>query len=515
MKSGPRVAPTREQLDRFITDKDWFLSFPTFRAWSEYNLNSDHHFILLDTVAPSIAPEARGRDPIFHFDDCWAREPECISMVQALWAHSTGSFADRLSTICDGLRQWQCAKRATDWERIPRLRSEINRLSSRRLNPEDLEVLLTTKGELRHLLNVQEVYWAECSRVLWLSAGDRNNSFFHAKASARKKKNALIGLYDANGYWQTSTREVLRIASDYFVILFSASPPVETPTFLEHIPPSVTKDVNSGLLAAFTADEVIAAFRDINPRKSPGIDGLPSGFFRQNWDILGEDFVSLCLDILCGHVDMASVNETVIVLIPKVDKPTSMRQLRPISLCTAIYKTVSKSIFLRTTHSSTPTPAGSVKINVDGAFLPSARLDAIGVIGRDSSGAVLGGFAKPVPVHGPASTMEVSALFVGLEFAIPNGWPLALIESDVAVLVNKLHRPTVDLSLLGDLLAPSRALLAASNGCLRVGFASRSANSAAHALASWACHNDNVISFSLVCPELISCIVLDDLSSSF
>ncbi|KAL4296684.1 hypothetical protein GQ457_12G014330 [Hibiscus cannabinus] len=162
-----------------------------------------------------------------------------------------------------------------------------------------------------------------------------------------------------------------------------------------------------------------------------------------------------------------------------------------------------------------PPPAGSVKVNVDGAFLPSARLCAIGVIARDCTGAVLGGFAKPVPVHGPASTVEVSDLFAGLEFAIANAWPSALIESDAVVLVNKLHRPTVDLSLLGDLLAPSRALLATNAGHLHVGFASRLANTAAHTLASWACHNDNVISFSSVCPELISRIVLDDLSSSF
>ncbi|KAL4352341.1 hypothetical protein GQ457_06G015160 [Hibiscus cannabinus] len=182
-----------KRLDRFIADSDWFLTFPTFRAWSEYSSNSDHHFILLDTVAPLHGPEARGQDPTFRFDECWAREPECISMVQSLWAHSTGPFPDRLATICEGLRHWQNTKRTTDWEHIPRLRSDINRLSSRRLNAQGLETLLAAKGELSHLLKIKEAYWAQRSRVLWLSAGDQNTSFFHAKASAQKKKECDFG----------------------------------------------------------------------------------------------------------------------------------------------------------------------------------------------------------------------------------------------------------------------------------------------------------------------------------
>ncbi|KAL4296175.1 hypothetical protein GQ457_12G013930 [Hibiscus cannabinus] len=143
------------------------------------------------------------------------------------------------------------------------------------------------------------------------------------------------------------------------------------------------------------------------------------------------------------------------------------------------------------------------------------HLGAIAVLARDSFGAVLGGFARPVPVLDPASAMEASALFAGLEFSKACGWASVVVESDVAVLINKLHRPTPDLSLLGDLLVLSRNLVATSRGCLWVGFAPRSANSAAHALASWACQNNDVISFSSVCPDLISRIVLDYLSSSF
>lgn len=38
------------------------------------------------------------------------------------------------------------------------------------------------------------------------------------------------------------------------------------------------------------------------------------------------------------------LNNTLISHIPKVDKPTSLKQLRPISLCHMIYKVISKII---------------------------------------------------------------------------------------------------------------------------------------------------------------------------
>ncbi|KAL4281807.1 hypothetical protein GQ457_03G016970 [Hibiscus cannabinus] len=321
--------------------------FPDFRVWSEFSPNSDHHFILLDTV---VDPAPRGphrRRSTFRFDACWALEPDCITLVRDLWAHSAGSFSTRVLTVCDGLRHWQSSKRDADWGRISKLRSEVNRFSSRCLSTDDLEALLTTKGELRHLLNVQEVYWAQRSRVLWLSAGDRNTSFFHAKASARRQKNAISGLHDAQGHWRTSTGDVLRIASDYFMELSSAGPSVEISAFLEHISPSVTDDMNSVLTTDFTAEEVVSAFQDINPVNPRGLMASLVVFSASTGTSWGDDFVSLCLDLLRGRADMASVNETIIVLIPKVDKPTSMRQLRPISLCTVIYKTVSKVLVNR------------------------------------------------------------------------------------------------------------------------------------------------------------------------
>ncbi|GMJ10719.1 hypothetical protein HRI_004741100 [Hibiscus trionum] len=108
--------------------------------------------------------------------------------------------------------------------------------------------------------------------------------------------------------------------------------------------------MNESLSKEFTSEEIITAFRDIDPRKAPGIDGLPSGFFRQHWDTVGSDVISLCLNLLNGSADMASVNQTILVLIPKIKDPTTMRHLRPISLCTVIYKIVAKVLVNRMKH---------------------------------------------------------------------------------------------------------------------------------------------------------------------
>ncbi|GMI95786.1 hypothetical protein HRI_003247900 [Hibiscus trionum] len=108
--------------------------------------------------------------------------------------------------------------------------------------------------------------------------------------------------------------------------------------------------MNESLMRDFISEEILLAFRDIDLRKAPGIDGLPSGFFRQHWDTLSADVTQLCLDLLHGSADMASVNQIIIVLIPKIKDPTTMRHLRPICLCSVIYKIVAKVLVNRMKH---------------------------------------------------------------------------------------------------------------------------------------------------------------------
>ena len=59
---------------------------------------------------------------------------------------------------------------------------------------------------------------------------------------------------------------------------------------------------------------------------------------------MGEELTSVVLRILRGEDDVASINETLLVLIPKVEKADDPGQYRPISLCNVIYKIASKVV---------------------------------------------------------------------------------------------------------------------------------------------------------------------------
>lgn len=85
----------------------------------------------------------------------------------------------------------------------------------------------------------------------------------------------------------------------------------------------------------------------IGDMKAPGPDGLPAIFFKEYWDVIGGKLPEEVLMILNGGNMPTGWNETVIALIPKVEKPEKATELRPISLCNVMYKVISKVLSAR------------------------------------------------------------------------------------------------------------------------------------------------------------------------
>lgn len=81
--------------------------------------------------------------------------------------------------------------------------------------------------------------------------------------------------------------------------------------------------------------------------KAPGPDGYQALFFQKHWNLVADNVYQLVFDVPEGKGMPPHLNDTFLVLIPKVDNPELASQFRPIGLCNVIYKIITKCIVNR------------------------------------------------------------------------------------------------------------------------------------------------------------------------
>nr|AAM18736.1 putative reverse transcriptase [Oryza sativa Japonica Group] len=93
---------------------------------------------------------------------------------------------------------------------------------------------------------------------------------------------------------------------------------LEQQNLLDVVDRKVSGAMNESLRAEFTREEVKEALDAIGDLKAPGPDGMPAGFYKACWDVVGEKVTVEVLEVLRGGAIPEGWNDTTIVLIPKV-----------------------------------------------------------------------------------------------------------------------------------------------------------------------------------------------------
>lgn len=73
---------------------------------------------------------------------------------------------------------------------------------------------------------------------------------------------------------------------------------------------------------------------------APDTEGFPACFYQRNWAVLKTGIIVVVLEFFATGSMPDGVNDTTIVLIPKVPHPKDLKDFRPISLCNVVYKIV-------------------------------------------------------------------------------------------------------------------------------------------------------------------------------
>ncbi|KAL8116031.1 hypothetical protein AgCh_022498 [Apium graveolens] len=118
---------------------------------------------------------------------------------------------------------------------------------------------------------MDEVFWRQRCKQLWLREGDCNSKFFHAATKARCKMNKIDILKNENGLevgWGTGMEETM---IGYFLNLFAATD-TEFTSMISTVDSRVNSLQNSSMLAPVHHKEVKVALFGMHPDKSPGLD---------------------------------------------------------------------------------------------------------------------------------------------------------------------------------------------------------------------------------------------------
>uniref|UniRef100_A0A803PL05 Reverse transcriptase domain-containing protein n=1 Tax=Cannabis sativa TaxID=3483 RepID=A0A803PL05_CANSA len=206
---------------------------------------------------------------------------------------------------------------------------------------DSIEKFKEAEKQLFEVYTQREVFWRQRSKQLWLREGDHNSKYFHAYATSRKKHNAVSKLRDTHGNWIDWNNGLADVIVNYFNDLFCTSNTF-TAHVIAHVPTTVSEAQNASLLAPVSNEEVRKVLFQMHPDKSPCPDGMTPGFFQRCWSIVGLDIINLVRSFMTTGILPQGLNDTNMVLIPKVKNPTSMIDLRPISLCNVLYKIISK-----------------------------------------------------------------------------------------------------------------------------------------------------------------------------
>jgi hypothetical protein len=339
-------ANVKVRLDRAVASPEWRNLFADSNVQHITSPVSDHCPILIQ-----ILKEDRGpcKQPRRQYEILWERAADLPERVAQSWGEAgqkadMGDIMKGLDNVMTTLQNWSKRKFGNIVRELQKARKKLETLLAN--NASQHEIRQAT-DHMNEMLYREELLWLQRSRITWMKEGDRNTRFFHQTVVWRARKNKIKKLKDSEGIWKDEPPDMERMATAYFQDLFTRDPSLKADQLLAMIQEKVTGSMNDTLCMEFADEEISDAMFQIGPLKAPGVDGFPARFYQRNWGTIKEEIINAVkLFFVTGRMP-DGVNDTAIVLIPKVDQPETLKDFRPISLCTVMYKVIAKCMVNR------------------------------------------------------------------------------------------------------------------------------------------------------------------------
>ncbi|MCO5552957.1 hypothetical protein L7F22_006477 [Adiantum nelumboides] len=150
----------------------------------------------------------------------------------------------------------------------------------------------------------------------------------------------------------TCPDEILEMASVYYETLFTSD--LLTGDVLDvrdevwsFVRPVVSGDIQTAIMQPFSLHKVTDAVHGLDGATCPRDDGLTRQFFMQYWDLVSQPLREVLQEIFDTGIMLQSMSSGIISLIPKGGDASTLRQWRPITPMSSVYKILARMITSR------------------------------------------------------------------------------------------------------------------------------------------------------------------------
>lgn len=184
---------------------------------------------------------------------------------------------------------------------------------------------------------MEEDIWKQRAKVKWELEGDRNTKYFHAVATASRRKQVVNQVeYQGTLYCdqQTKARVFFKYYAEFMGKESTAIPNIHWPSLYEE------QHELQELVLPISLDEIRMAVKSWPNNKSPGPECFTGEFYKT---ILETILLDLCLRNRHNiWTTLAPINSSHIVLLPKKSDACQPQDYHPISLIHGVQKIFSK-----------------------------------------------------------------------------------------------------------------------------------------------------------------------------
>ena len=344
--NSDRTQPSR--IDRFFIAKSLFSK--GFSCEILPCVLSDHDFIKLDVSLEGVINRGAG---VWRFNNSLLSDPYFRNVLKSVMADFKLKILEFVS-----LREWWDAlkvvirKTSINFSvRKHRLQNQNRIALTKQLiraknSSQSSDVINDLENQLSALISKEAERAKIRSRAQWFEEGEKPTRYFFRLEQTRAVSNFFVSLFDESGVEKTSQSDLEEILTQFYRNLFTSDSldmQIQTDIIdaLEFSLTNYEREVCEGL---FTIDELFVALKGLQTGKSPGSDGLSTGFYLCFWEDLGKSLLSVLNESFHAGSLAESQYEGLLRLIHKKDDRHLLKNWRLISLLNTDYKLASKII---------------------------------------------------------------------------------------------------------------------------------------------------------------------------